>query len=56
MDCRYTGEPQARTYGLDHEHPLLKKYTMELTMGTLDDRRFLEIEAPQLLKEAGISK
>jgi hypothetical protein len=54
MDCRYDEAPQARTYGLDHDHPLLKKYPMELTMETLDDRRFLEIEAPHLLKEAGI--
>ncbi len=54
MDCRYNGEPQSRTYGLDHNHPLLTKYTMELTMETLDDRRFLEIEAPHLLKAAGI--
>lgn len=54
MDCRYDETPQARTYGLDHQHPLLKKYPMELTMDTLDDRRFLEIEAPHLLKEAGI--
>ncbi len=54
MDCRFNGEPQARTYGLDHNHPLIKKYPMELTMSNLDDRRFLEIEAPHLLKEAHI--
>lgn len=56
MDCRYTDEPKARTYGLDHEHPLLKKYPMELTMSKLDDRGFLEIEAPHLLKEAGLDE
>ncbi len=50
MDCRYNDEPKARTYGLDHDHPLVKKYSMELTMDTLDDQHFLEIEAPHLLK------
>ncbi len=55
MDCRYNGDAQPRTYGLDHEHPLVKKYSMELTIGTLDDRRFLEIEAPQLLRQAGLA-
>lgn len=56
MDCRYTDEPHARTYGLDHEHSLLKKYPMELTMSKLDDRGFLEIEAPHLLEEAGLAE
>lgn len=55
MDCRFNGEAKPRTYRLDHRHPLITKYPMELTMGTLDDRRFLEIEAPQLLKEAGLA-
>jgi len=55
MDCRLNGEAKARTYQLNHEHPLVTKYSMELTMANLDDRRFLEIEAPHLLKEAGIS-
>lgn len=55
MDCRYDGKPEPRTYRIDHDHPLVTKYPMELTMSTLDDRRFLELEAPQLLKEAGLS-
>lgn len=55
MDCRFSGEPQPRTYRLDHQHSLVTKYPMELTMNKLDDVRFLELEAPQLLKEAGIS-
>jgi hypothetical protein len=54
MDCRFDGKEQARTYCLHHKHPLVKKYPMELTMENLDDRRFLEIEAPHLLKEAGL--
>lgn len=55
MDCRHNGEPKARTYRLDHRHPFVSKYPMELTMSNLDDRRFLEIEAPDLLKEAGLA-
>lgn len=54
MDCRFDGAELARTYCLHHKHPLVKKYPMELTMENLDDRRFLEIEAPQLLREAGL--
>lgn len=55
MDCRYNGDAQPRTYGLDHQHPLLKKYPMELTMTNLDDQRFLEIEAPHLLKQVDVA-
>ncbi len=54
MDCRFEGTETPRTYGLDHRHPLVRKYPMELTMENLDDRRFLEIEAPQLLKANGL--
>lgn len=55
MDCRFNGEKEQRTYRINHHHPLVAKYPMELTMGNLDDRRFLEVEAPHLLKEAGLS-
>lgn len=51
MDCRHNGDGDPRTWGLSHKHPLVKKYPMELTMENLDDRRFLEIEVPDLLRE-----
>lgn len=54
MDCRCDGEAKPRTWALDHKHRFVTKYPMELTMETLDDRRFLEIEAPHLLKEHGL--
>ncbi len=55
MDCRFDGGSKAATYQLDHKHMLVTKYPMELTMANLDDRRFLEIEAPHLLKEQGLA-
>ncbi|GEM_PF-1521829 len=43
-----------RTYRLDHTHQLVKKYTMWQVMDSLTDRRFLELEAPQVLKDANL--
>lgn len=54
MDCCCDGSAAPRTYALNHAHRLVGKYPMEFTMEMLDDRRFLELEAPHLLKEAGL--
>lgn len=51
MDCLPDGTESPRTYALNHRHPLIERYTMEMTMDLLCDRRFLEIEAPDLLRE-----
>ncbi len=52
MDCCTDGATKPRTYALDHTHHLVRKYPMELVMSDLNDQRFLEFEAPHLLKDA----
>lgn len=54
MDCTFEGQEAPRTYGLDHHHKLVQMYPMELVMERLTDLRFLELEAPHLLKQHGL--
>lgn len=42
-----------RTYGLECQHPLVEQYSMLEILG-MSDRRFLELEAPEML--AGINE